>query len=565
MQFLQDTFWRKYSKHNAFSVKKTMGLSLLSSTLLLAACSNPIKSEKPKSDPVKEVKQEAPAEPKVEVFATQVPEVIEAIDPEETRQEALLNNDWPTYLTLSEDLWKGALPEDQAAIEQEIWQNIHYLDAVTLHRLSDSDNPSVQGWALLTLMTQQTGWQQQLTILNLQTYFAENSFNQTLLPQLLAEMPQADPIQKIAVFLPETGKYKAVGQFIKQGIIKSYYKNLGLQSSLRLSFYDSADITQISKLYYQAKQDGADFIIGPIQKPALEQLATIDDSQLLGLNRIDYAPFAQFNLKNAQSQEQLIAALGAQNFHSLAILGDNSPKQTEQVQAFAQIWQEANPENRITIHQYEANSKNFRSALGQLVHETESVDRRNTVRWVTQEKISYFPRLRQDLDVILMLDKANLLAVFNPQLDFYQLDLPVYADSALRAKTLKQTEPNKDLKGIKLLNHPYALNPENLNNIFEAFGWDSLLLALQNQQLRMGGCLTSGKTGILSLEDNLVQQQLVWTEYDWKGQLRPFQVPVKVPVIANTQAYTEDHSDALNNEASDPIFGFTPAGPKQAH
>lgn len=504
--------------HSGFCKLQSTGLTaLLAGTLLLGACSTPKHKDSPKT-----------TEPKVEVTPIKPPIAMQSIDPMAERQKAMANADWPTFLILTDEIWQESSELQRRSLEKETWQQIQFLDKATLQNLRAYPDTSVQDWADLALSLQESGLKQQQMLLNLQSFNQEAVYQQHLLPELLNNLPKAEQIRQIAVFLPESGKYQLIGEFIKHGIIKSYYANLDMDNPVRLKFYDSADTTDIIRLYYQAKQEGADFIIGPVQKEAIGMLSSIDDPNILSLNTIDYdTRFTQFNLRNNHADMHLIAALEQQNYQTLAIFGSDSRKNQAVAQEIADAWKLSTSDTRhqLVVYHYPEQDLKFREALGSLVHENLSIERKNTLRWALGRKLDFFPRVRQDLDAILLLDNANRIAVFNPQFDFYQMDLDVYADESLRPKSLQQITSNRDLAGIKLLNHPYAMNPENLTNMFEAFGWDSLLLATQMQPLKNGGCLTAAKTGILSIDGNQVNQQLVWTEYDRNGDLIPFQLP----------------------------------------
>lgn len=491
---------------------------ILSSVLGFTACSTP--STKP----------EVPAkvEPKVEVTAIEAPTSMEVISPEEELAKALQKGDWESYLRFSNEIWQESANAIQQQIEQDVWQQIRFLDTETLTRLQNAE-PNIQAWADLVRMTQTKGFEQLNYQLDLTSFHAEAPFQKHLYPSIIQSLPAAPTPKMIAAFLPESGKYKLIGEFIKNGILKSYYATQSQENPLRLKFYDSADITKVIQLYYQAKLDGADFIIGPVQKEAIELLSSLDDENLLALNSIDQASvFTQFNLRQNFAQKHLLSTLDQLGYQTLALFASNEPKQQQAAQSFAKAWQ-SDAKHNLVQQDYASEELNFREALGKLLNESASVERKNALRWIVGAPLEFFPRVRQDLDAILMLDNAQKLSVFNPQLDFYQLKTPVFADDALRPKSIQQIQTNPDLAGITLLNPPYALAPLNLANMFEAFGWDSLLLATQMSALKNGGCVTAGKTGILSLDGFRIDQQLIWTQYNTQGELKPYQFPAKIP------------------------------------
>jgi len=53
---------------------------------------------------------------------------------------------------------------------------------------------------------------------------------------------------------------------------------------------------------------------------------------------------------------------------------------------------------------------------------------------------------------------------------------------------------------------------------------------MELKNLQNGGCLTSGKTGVLSLEGNQIKQNLVWAKYTKAGTLEEAP-PVDVKIM----------------------------------
>ncbi len=504
-------------KYQAFPnrSKPLLHATIVASILALSACSTPTKPEKT-----------APEVEAVEVTPIEAPAEIVSLNPELERQNALERGDWTEYLRYSNELWQEATSERKIEIEKDVWKHIRLLDNASLQALSQ-EQEDIAAWAELAFMMQSQGFSQQETRLNLSSFHSDAPFHQYLFDHLVSQLPKAQPPTVIAVMLPESGKYKVIAEFIKNGILKSYFAYPAEKSPIHLRFYDSSDLTNVMQLYYQAKLDGAEYIIGPVQKEAIELLSGLDDPNLLALNTIEQATvFNQFNLRNHSAEMHLLAALESQQYKNLAILASDHPKQQAFAKAFASQWLQDDTHNLVKIT-YREDELKYREALGKLLNESQSVERKNTLRWIVGKPLDYFPRVRQDLDAILMLDKANRLAVFNPQFDFFQLPVPIYGEEALRVKTLKQAAANPDLNGIRILNPPYALEPSGLTNLFEAFGWDSFLLSTQMHALKNGGCLTAAKTGILSIDNALVDQQLIWTTYSKNGELKPFQFPVE--------------------------------------
>jgi outer membrane PBP1 activator LpoA protein len=81
-------------------------------------------------------------------------------------------------------------------------------------------------------------------------------------------------VDDIAVLLPQKGRLTQVGQSIRDGVLAAYYQDSQSHpDSPRLRFYDSADVPA-PELVATAAQQGADVIIGPLDRDQVQSLLT---------------------------------------------------------------------------------------------------------------------------------------------------------------------------------------------------------------------------------------------------------------------------------------------------
>lgn len=261
-------------------------------------------------------------------------------------------------------------------------------------------------------------------------------------------------------------------------------------------------------------------MIGPLRKEALEQLAHVKDHNILALNKIEATAFYQFSFKSADEVSQMIALFNQHNYRHIGILTNDGRTELSKASILQQAWQ-TNPLRTATLSIYPDDNPKLRDALGKLINEETSQTRYNNLRWAIGQSLSFFPRMRQDFDAIVILDNRNRIAVFKPQFAFFELKVPVYGSSQLSPTDLQENRPYVDLKGVKFLTHPAALNPEELNTLFEAYGWDSFQLVSQMNKMRVGAVLDNGKIGLLSLNGREFLQKLVWAQYNKSGLIEP--------------------------------------------
>lgn len=494
--------------------------SFLSASLTLVGCGTA-----PQPKPVVKKEEVKPEPPQVEITSVEPAPVVLAIDLEEERQKALQEQNWERYLQFSDDLWQESPEQQRALIETEIWQNLLPLDEIVLTRLEDSGDMRVDAWAHLVRVFRTEGLEFKQGLTNLQQFEQEAIYQAHLLPQLLAQLPSEKAIQKVAVFLPLNSKFRPVAEQVQNGILKAFYQNKNLQNNLQLSFYDSSDETQVSSLYFQAKQEGADVIIGPLRKSAVEQLQGFDDDSILALNNIGKpTPFPQFSLKGSDKTGQMVNGFAQQGYKNIGILGSDSAQQGLQASLMINAWN--NPPYHIqTQVTYSDDKPRLRQAFDQILNASNSIERKNVLSRTLGRKLDFYPRVRQDLDAIVVFDSVQRLAVINPQKDLYLLDIPIYSATEMNRQNLKAMRSNRDLKEAIVLTQPLVLNPENINGAFEAFGWDSLMVATNLDSLKQGACLSNTKTGLLKIQDNQIRQDLIWAKFDRSGQLLAYQLP----------------------------------------
>lgn len=458
------------------------------------------------------------------------------------RATAAEQNDWPNYLIYSTQLWYKSSnePSYQSQITQQAWLILNSLPEKALKTIDDSQTPEVQAWATLL-----NGFKGGMThfgnaILNLKTFESDAIYQKHLLPRLLAQQPQTLPVKQIAVLLPFTGKYKFVSQQIRNGIMKAFFAS---DQTIKLKFYDSSDLENLENIYTLAKQDGADRIIGPLRKEAIQELARFQDKNLLALNNIEGTAFTKFSLKSANPDIQMLTKFQQLGYHRIGILTNDAKRSFNHAKLLEQTLKQAGFRAEVSV--YPNNHPRLREALGLLIHEEQSNARKNNLRWLLGEKLHFFPRTRQDLDAIVIFDDAARMAVFRPQFDFYELNIPVFGSTDLTPDHFQEIPRNRDLNRVSFLTYPAVLSPENLDSKFEAYGWDSFQITLHAESLHNDACLTNAKTGILSLENGEIKQTLIWAKYDSKGVLQ------EAPITALAEPAAVVEASARNSDSDE--------------
>lgn len=468
--------------------------------------------------------------------------------------------DWTAYVTLSEKLWHQLEgdTDNQLAVEYMLWK--------TLQTAFDTPQKRAKMLAVPVLAT----WQPLLNASELPNLFARQSladlaefnpgavYSRHLIPALREQLKTPPQPKQIAVLLPFKGKYQSISQQIRNGLLKAYMIS---NRQIALRFYDTSDAAQTWARYQQAKTEGADWIIGPLTKEAIDVLAQHNVKDVLALNNTEKAPFYSFNYRSDTEAYQIRKQLEARGFARIGILSSESSRDSGNAYELRTQWLN-NPLNRADLVQYPLKNPNLRQALGQLIHEEESEARYNNLRWLLGVKPEFFPRIRQDLQAIVLMGDANQVAVFHPQFEFFQLKLPVYATANLTPANLQSIKPNRDLSHVIFPTIPAIFTPHALETPLEAFGWDSFLISTQLPNMAPNLCLTTGQSGILYKDGLQIDKKLIWVHYNKNGQLVRWVPPVVIPAATAPLTDTDLPSQDNNlKSATTPSDGSTDLDP----
>ena len=179
-----------------------------------------------------------------------------------------------TLITLQNDT-------DDTDLNDVIWRQVARLDDAQLNTLSGIGGWSA-GWVSLAQVTRDQGGDLQ------QLFNAVSRWQQSRpshpasrrLPNDLAALGniKGQQISRIAVFLPESGPLKTIADSIREGIkTRNTTAATAGEQAPQITFHDSSG-QDIKRLYAQAMMEGAQLVIGPLDKDkvtSLEQMSNV--------------------------------------------------------------------------------------------------------------------------------------------------------------------------------------------------------------------------------------------------------------------------------------------------
>lgn len=458
------------------------------------------------------------------------------------RQQALENADWPNYILLTEELWLHSATSERQWIEQQTWLALQAINSSELEQLVTHPNRKISAWGWLLETRSLSGLAQKRALQDLSQITQDVSFHQHLLPELIQFIDSLQAHQVIGVLLPFYEPYDLVSRQIQNGILKAHWH---LQNQHKILFFNTGDYPTIEQAYQQAKQAGAQTIIGPLIREQIEQLNQTDIQDLVALNHISQpSQFWQFNFRNINENAQLIEQLKQHDYQRIGIISSDAQVNMSRVQELLSLWSFAQSSTMVS-YIYPHNSNNLRDEMSKMIQTDLSQSRASFLSRTLGKPIEFFPRTRQDLEALILIGDAAQLSILRPQLDYFGLSLPLYGTSALTPEKLAYSEPRRDLTNIIFATMPAAIEPTPVSHPLEALGWDSYQLALQknliDHAMQYNGIMGQHRLN----PDNRIETDPIWAKVLDNGQLAPLNPDQYAPL------HLQPRLEQFNSDTSD--------------
>jgi hypothetical protein len=349
---------------------------------------------------------------------------------------------------------------------------------------------------------------------------------------LLLEYPR-----QIALLLPLSGNAATAGRALQNGFLGAYFATAsGLDDRQSVRIYDVNAEGGAAAAYTTAVNDGAEFVVGPLLKRNVNELANdiLVPVPVLTLNYLSdetLAPPGLYQFALAPEDEAVSAAHRAlQDGHAQGVaLVPNNDWGRRLLTSFATEF-EGLGGTILDYRTYTPGKQDFSDEIETLMGLSGSVQRYRRLRANLGGTLQFDPRRRQDTDFIFLATDAAAGRLLKAQLKFhYSGDIPVYSTSSVNAMDGRS---NADLNGIMFADTPWVIDPqpwiENLPGQFAAFwpeerrltrlhamGYDAYNLIASLYGAR-GGNMTevNGATGQLFLDaSGRVHRRLAWAQF----------------------------------------------------
>ena len=277
---------------------------------------------------------------------------------------------------------------------------------------------------------------------------------------------------KIGLLLPVTGKHKKSAVAVRDGFLAAWY--FDKQEKADIQIYD-ANAMNIIEIYQKALKDGIDYIVGPLEKEAINQLfgnANIP-IKILALNQQDLkrdAPenknIIQFSLSPEDEAIQ-IAEIAMSDGHKQAlVLTPDTPWGNRLTETFSQHWIKLGGE--IVGHaKFTDNTTDFSTPVKKLLNIDKSEQRARNLRNKLNIKIHNVERRRKDVDFIFTVATPEDARQLIPQIRFHRADnIPIYSTSHIYTGIVNAAK-DIDLNNVIFVDIPWILDTERQLSIIQ--------------------------------------------------------------------------------------------------
>ena len=438
-----------------------------------------------------------------------------------------------------ERIWLDGLletPAAQQANQQAIIEALARLNPRRLEALRPTSDPVLAGWLELVQLARRHA----AAPAALEPALADWRTRQPRHPALPATLQKLREQlarrgrypEQVGVILPLSGRLSEAGEAIRNGLLTAHYSLDPEGERPVLRFYDIAEKPDRAwSLYQQAIREGADFVIGPLSKDSVTELARAGrlDVPVLALNWLPETTTAdspppdnlfQFSLAPEDEARQLAErAFYSSRTRALALVPEGAWGERV-LAAFLDRWETLGG-TLLEVQHYQPEARALSDQVRTLLNLEASQARRTRLVRLLGQQVEFEPRRRRDAEFVFLLARPETARLLRPLFRFHRAgDLPLYATSHCFEGNIDRNR-DQDMNDIRFCDAPWLLEraeqlwPASTRQYprLYAFGNDALHLLAWLSAPRPGGLAGphAGASGALSLDaDGRIHRDLAW-------------------------------------------------------
>ena len=423
----------------------------------------------------------------------------------------------------------------------KLWEQLNKFSITKLDTLNNTAPISSQSWLKLALITKSN-----LTnptalnseIVNWLSQFPGHIANINIIPDILSSSQQlySEP-ETIALLLPLSGKFQQASNAVREGFLSAWLEEKNYQP--KILFFDTSQ-NDVLQVYQRAIEEGANFVVGPLQKDNVIKLFNNADFPVntLALNYINGKQdietenpantFFQYGLSPEQEASQIAQKIYQNGLKKALVITPKTDWGDRLITAFVNEYQELGGEV-LENSGFDPLEKDYDNAVKALLNTDSSKLRSDRLVDVLRLKIESETRRRQDADVIFLATTHQHAKLIIPHFYFERArDIPIYATSNIHIQTTNN-EDYIDMNGVLFPDIPWLLDPNTLfsfkrstfdrhwpnasatNHRLFAMGHDAYSIISKFRQLVSENLIINGASGYLSMNNQgQIIRKLQW-------------------------------------------------------
>lgn len=441
--------------------------------------------------------------------------------------------------------------DDQRYNRKVTWEALMALPLETLEAGVENSSGDLRGWLELALLYRDPQANIDAQVSRLQEWRGQWPSHPAAqqLPEMLNALQTAarERPQHVAVLLPEQGPLAGAAEAIRDGLMTGYYSAQEAGNPTpQLRFYDVSS-GDVQALYQRAVSEGAEFVIGPLAKDNVAQLATLGPPPVttLALNYLDdnseNATLFQFGLAPEDEARQTARQALREGHRYAGVLYPESEWGVRVSQAFMAAWQQGG--GQITA-QRSFTDETIGTSVKALMDAARA--QQSQIGFGAEPRTEYEPHPGADMSFVFLVASPNEGRQVKPALNFhYARRLPVYSTSYIYDGT-PSPRRDRDLDGVRFLDIPWVLYQNSrLHQMAEqtwpeghgryarlfAMGVDAYRLQARLSMLRhLPGSELPGVTGTLHLQGARLVRESNWAVFQ-HGE------PVPLPRVSGQSSH----------------------------
>ncbi len=336
--------------------------------------------------------------------------------------------------------------------------------------------------------------------------------------------------QRVAVLLPLSGRYAGIARSIQHGMIAASYAN---DNDQELRFFDTGNKGEkLADAYFSALESSPDFIVGPLSRSAVQQLAAMPTPTvpLLALNDLPAdtlgGGFYRFPLSAEDEADDAALRMMAEGHRKAVLLVPETAWGRRVATAFANSYRFDSGQVLATAY-YDEKANDHSARLRQALGLDKSRARARQLQTLIHQKIESAERVDPRIDAIFLAARPRQARMIRPQLKFLHAGhLPIYATSQVYSG-VQNPKQDKDMDGIRFADAPIVIHPQKVQEKtgldvaslgsrkrYFAFGYDALNVLNRLQWMdTFGTGRLNGLSGNLFLQGDRIHRRLDWARF----------------------------------------------------